>query len=147
MKTLHNNKGFALLAIMGIFLMLGIAASQLTTSDYLKHQGISYKGEPQTILLPVECEDLVTNIGEYMFWPVWGGEYTVLLQYLQESKPGYVIVAAMNCPVFLGVSMGDGSGVAKYWKYVNGEPWPCSEEEFVALVFIEDDPCVKPKTI
>jgi len=146
MKALHN-KGFATLAVMGIFLMLGIAASQLTPSNIL-YKGLSFGGEVQPLLLPAEFSNLVEDNDAYTLVPMRIGEFTMALCYFHPTEPNIAIIAAARCPMFLGVSLENTeTGEVKCWKYIKGEPWPCSQDEFMKLVFIEDDPCVKPKTI
>ena len=149
MKTLHNNKGFATLAVMVIFLMLGIGVSQLTVApSNILYKGLSFGGEVQPLLLPATFSNLVENKDAYTLVPMRIGEFTMALCYFHPTEPNIAIIAAARCPMFLGVSLENTeTGEVKCWKYIKGEPWPCSQDEFMKLVFIEDDPCVKPKTI
>lgn len=141
MKKL-NNKGFALLAIMGIFLMLGIAGSQLTVPKNLIYSGISFNGKSIELIVPADFAPLVNNRAEYTVTPILSGKYTIALVYMHPTKPIITFIVSQRCPVFLAASM-EFREETKFWKYVNGEPWPCSEKEFMAFVRISNDPCRK----
>jgi len=133
----HLNKVIAL-GVMLIFLAIGCATlnSLLKINAYVELQGIMFNGEKVPgFLIPDKYDDFTVagHRAEYFYPAYIANELTMLSWWTQDHSEVYNLVVGSECPVLLAFQPIINQ-VAEFYRYEEGKPVQCTEEEYRAIL-------------